>query len=336
MLPFLDWWEREHSEAIALTLAGLFVEGVTEPYLELLSRGEPLPPWIETMLRWRLAAQWAFQQSIPLAARLERGLSALLPELEVPESLRITPQQIAEVPPSVRNAFIEGNRFSMSWVKRLSGDARELMGDLLSAQTLRNQNPMDAVTVLEQILRRDIVARELGMNPAAVTAEQVQQWLTQATFKVLEGIAQRAELIAVTEGARMQNMGILAAMEQQGDGLCYVMPHRGTCPECQRLLDGRVFRIEVLKRNLFENFGQKKQNWVPAMPQHPRCRHSPMEYPFQWRAALRGVDIPDEGILLEFYGLPGGRAAMESLGLRHEAPWLAKDGQMVEPELMTV
>ena len=35
--------------------------------------------------------------------------------------------------------------------------------------------------------------------------------------------------------------------------------------------------------------------------------------------------LPDEGIVLEWYGLPGGRTAFESLGLER-VPWLTKEG----------
>lgn len=328
MPRFLDWWELQHSNAIALQLSGAFVEGIVDPWLELLNRGEELPVWVQMMLRWRLAAQWAYQQGEPLMARLERGLPGLV-GIDYPNQYRITPPMIAEIPPQIRQAFLEGNKFSLSWVQRLSSDARSLVGDLLSANQLANRNPMNAVPVLEQVLRRDLIAEQLGLTPAQVTPAMIQEWVNEAQFSVLEAIAKRAELIAVTESARMQNLGILEAMAIKGDRLAYVMPHTGSCPECQRLLDGRVFRIETLKANLNANIGVKKANWKPSLPQHPRCRHSPMSIPWRFRDALeRYGAIPNDGILLEFYGLPGGKEAMEYMKLPLK-PWLTQSGEML-------
>lgn len=330
MPAFLDWWENQHGNAIAFLLVDSFVEGMSQPYLTLISQGN-IPPWIETMLRWRLAAQWAYQVGAPLMEAVVGGLPALLPVMDLegfPAAYRFTPADLAEVPPQIRQGFLEGAKFSLNWVTRLSSDAKTQMRQLMAANTLKNRNPAAVVPLLEQILRRDLAAEELGVSPASITAEQLQEWLDSAEFSVLEGIAKRANLIAPTESMRMTNMGILTAMEANGDGLCYVMPHRGTCPECQRLLDGRVFRIQTLKENLFANFGVKKSGWVAAMPQHPKCRHSPMEVPFQFRRALQVYgDIPAEGVLLEWYGLPGKRTAFESLGLERKE-WLTREGVM--------
>lgn len=324
---FLEWWQREQTDAIALQVASGFVEGVTQPWLELLATdSDRLPEWIKTVLRWRLAAQWAYQQGVPLMSRLERGLPGLL-GVDYPEQFRITPAQLAEIPPQIRQGFLEGNKFSLSWVKRLSSDAKELMGDLMAANQLRNQNPRDVVPILERVLRRDLIARARGVAPGEVTPEQMNEWLQQAEFSVLEGIARRAELIAVTEGMRMQNLGILTSMEAQGETLCYVMPHRGTCELCQELIDGRVFLIKILKQNAFANIGVKKDRIVPAIPQHPRCLHSIMEVPWRFRKVLRALrgDISEKGILLEWYGLPGGEQAFEELGLPRK-PWLTLGG----------
>ncbi len=318
MPAFLDFFEREHSEAIAQILLGAFVDGVTGSYLKLL-QADDLPDWVKTILRWRLSAQWAYQQGIPLLARLERGLPGLL-GLNYPNALRLTPEDIANVPPAVREAFNRGYPFSMSWIKRLSEDARSLTADILAANRLLGRNPADAIPILERLLQRDLI----GGDP---TPEQMQQWLEQAQAKTLEAIAYRAKLIARTESMRMQNLGILTALSARSKH-CYVMPHAGSCPECQRLIDGRVFLIETLTENLYKNFGKKKADWVPALPQHPQCRHSPMEVPWRFRESIEHYgEIPAKGILLEWYGLPGGKAAWESLGLPRQA-WLTPEGTM--------
>jgi hypothetical protein len=324
MPDFLDWWEMQNSNAMALQLSGAFIEGSVFPYLEAIANGERIPAWIQTLLRWRLAAQWTYQVGGPLSQKVMRGLPGLLPfdMPNYPEAFRISPQEIAEIPPQLRQGFLEGAKFSMQWVRRLSGDAREQIKDLLSINTLKNRNAAAAIPLLEQILRRDKIAKKLGIPASEISQEQIDDWLQEAGFEALERLAYRAELISVTESMRMGNLGILTSLEEQGEKLCYVMPHRGSCPECQRLLDGRVFKIEVLKRNLFENFGKKKENWVASLPQHPKCRHSPMETPYQFRSALKRVSVPDVGIVLQWYGLPGGKPAMESLGLEAQDDWL--------------
>lgn len=330
MPAFLEWWEMQHSNALSLQISGAFVEGISEPYLTLIAQGQPLPSWVETMLRWRLASQWVYQQGYPLMQRLERGLPGLL-GVSMPAQFRLTPAELAEIPPQLQQAFLEGNTFSNQWIRRLSNDARELISDLMAANQLKNQNPRNAVPILEQVLRRDLIAQELGLDPDQVTPDMIQEWIEQAEFSVLEQLARRADLIAVTEGARMQNLGILTAFELNGDKLAYVMPHAGSCEECQRLIDGRVFLISTLKENLFANFGVKKQNWKPALPQHPRCRHSPMEIPWRFRDALSIYgDPPATGVLLEYYGLPGGEAAMNDLALPPR-PWLTRSGEFVSP-----
>ena len=326
ILAFLDWFEREYANAMALGFADAFVEGLMVPYLEAIASGVTVPWWIDTMLRYRMAAQWSYQVGEPLSRGLQRNLAAIIPDdrlLEYADRFKITPTDIANIPPAIRNAFLEGASFSLQWIQRLSDDARSLMSDLMAIETLKNRNPTAAVPMLERILRRDLVAQGLGIAPADVTPEQVEVWLNQAEFKTLAQVAYRANMISRTETMRMTNLGILTALEQDGFDLAYVMPHKGSCHHCRRLIDGRVFRIAVLKENLFKNFGQKPQNWVASLPQHPHCRHSVMSPPIAFRDVLKRFGIiPDEGVVLQWYGLPGGEAAMQALDLLPVAGWL--------------
>lgn len=322
-LRFLEWWEMQQGSLLAVELAGAFIQGVAQPYLEPL--GQILPQWLQTMLRLRLIAQWSYQVGLPVSARVRSGLEALIPDIDYPEAYHVMPQEVAEVPPAVRQAFLDGAKFSMSWIDKLSDDARSQMRDLLAINTLKGRSPDVAVPILERILRRDRVAKELGITAGEVTPEQIQQWADKAKFEVVEAMAKRAELISRTESMRMINLGILNSLEAQGGKLAYIMPHRGTCPDCQRLLDGRVFRTAILKENLFKNFGYTRDKWVASVPQHPRCRHSVMPPPYSFKDALKGRSIPREGLLLEWYGLPGGREAMEELSLERK-PWLKADG----------
>lgn len=333
ILTFLDWFEREYKEALLLQVADAFVEGVTQPYLTAIAAGQPVPPWIESVLRWRLAGQWAYQRSFPLAARINRGMVALMPPEalgEIADLWRITPQDIADVPPAIRQAFLEGASFSLDWVQRLSDDARTFSRDILAVQALQNRNPLDAVPILEQVLRRDLVAAELGITPDQVTPEMIADWTSRAQGQVVNAVAVRAAAIARSESMRMINLGILSGLEQDGRELAYVMPHAGSCVDCRRLIDGRVFKIADLKANLFKNFGVKRQYWVASLPQHPNCRHSAMAVPVRFRSALEGVAIPATGIVLEWFGLPGGRDAMVALDLeKPEEGWLSPAGALV-------
>lgn len=322
-LRFLEWWELQQSNLLAIELADVFLQGLTEPWLELAS---PTPNWVVSILKLRLLAQWAYQAGEPIAAKVERGIEGLIPDGGYSTKYKVTPKDIAEIPPAVRQAFLEGQKFSLSWVKNLSTEARSQISDLLAINTLKNRDVNAIVPVLEQVLRRDRVAEELGLTADEITPEQIKEWTVKAQFTVLENVAKRAQLISQTESMRMMNLGILSTMEVQGEKLVYVMPHRGTCPDCQRLLDGRVFRISILKENLFKNFGVPRLKWVASMPQHPRCRHSPMPIPYSFKEAFRSRIVPPEGVVLEHYGLPGGEEAMKELGLLKQE-WLQANGK---------
>lgn len=325
MMDFLDWFEQQYENTIALNIADSFVEGLTEPYLEALSRGGPVPPWIDTMLRVRSAAQWAYQQQEPLGRRLGRNLNQIIPDDQLAgyaERFRVTPQDIANVPPAVRESFNQGARFSLQWIKRLSDDARGMMRDVMAIESLKNQNPAGAVPILENLLRRDLVAKEFGLSPEAVTPAMVQEWLIDTETKLINQLAYRAQMISRTESMRMMNLGILTTLSEDGEKYAYIMPHSNSCEHCRRLIDGRVFAIATLQANLFANFGVRAAAWVPSLPQHPHCRHSAGKVPVRFRRAIAGAVVPPEGIVLEFYGLPGRQGAMDALGLP-VVPWLA-------------
>jgi hypothetical protein len=324
IIAFLDWFERQYEDAIALGIVDGYVEGVTEPYLVNISTGQPIPEWVATVLKVREVAQWAYQQQEPIAARLRRNLAAIIPDDQVSgyaARFRVTPQDIANVPPAVRESFNQGARFSLDWVKRLSDDARGMMRDVLAVESLKNRNPAGAVPILENLLRRDLIAQELGADPSAVTPAMVQEWLINTESRLLNAIASRAQTISRTESMRMMNLGILATLEASGQRLAYVMPHAGSCEHCRRLIDGRVFTIEVLKHNLFANFGVRPDAWVASLPQHPNCRHSAGKIPVKFRRKLATMEIPPEGLVLQYYGLPGGKTSMDALELP-EVEWL--------------
>lgn len=275
---------------MAIDLAGAFVEGLSDPWLQTI---DGAPDWVKVMLRWRYMVQQAYGAGMDISKILESGPWGY--------DFGFGPEEIAEVPPAVINSFLNGYTFSYSWIKRLDNDTRAELNRVLALHSLKNENPAAIAPIVEQILRRDAIDPD--------------QDIADLTQKQLQAIANRARLISRTEPMRMMNLGILDSLEQQGDTLAYVMPHLGSCEHCQRLLQGRVFRIATLRENLYKNFGVTPENWVPSMPQHPQCRHSPLRPPVKFKKVLRDRVIPASGILLEWYGLPGGQAAMEALGL---------------------
>ena len=325
MLDFLEWFEYHYTEAIATQLLSAFVEGAFGAYAESID-GTP-PPWLETLIRYRMAAQWTYQLSYPVAGGLQRNLPSVLADdllSGYAERYRITPQDIANIPPGIRQAFVESAKFSLNWVKNLSRDARDMIGDVISAEAIKNRAPSSAIPLLERVLQRDLVAKEMGIVPTDVTPDMITAWSGEANQRLIDAIARRATLIGRTEPMRAMNLGALSAMAADGRKHAYVMPHAGSCRECRRLIDGRVFLISVLQENTFSNFGVKSSEWVAALPQHPQCRHSVGTVPVKFRDAIDalGSDIPPEGIVLQWYGLPGGRAAMESLELPPVPNWL--------------
>ncbi|MGL5062223.1 MAG: hypothetical protein ACRC62_19785 [Microcoleus sp.] len=289
---FLEYWERTRS-TFSLDFAGAFIDGLSQPYLEIVSANPPA--WVQVMLRWRYMAQQAYGLGLDVSKILES--QGLFGDFD----FGFSPEEIAEVPPAIINSFLNGYRFSYSWIKNLDRDTRVTLNRVLSLNQLKNNSPQSIGPIVEQILRREMLDPDADIMAIAE--------------KELKAIAHRAQLISRTEPMRMMNLGILDSLEQQGDTLAYVMPHLGSCEHCQRLLDGRVFRIATLRENLFKNFGVSPDKWVAALPQHPQCRHSPLRPPVKFKKVLRDRVIPAKGVLLEWYGLPGGKTAMEALGL---------------------
>lgn len=81
-------------------------------------------------------------------------------------------------------------------------------------------------------------------------------------------------LIAQTEVARANALGRLDGCEKAGYGEVWIPPHAGSCRSCKRLIENRVFPVEQLRNAVSANYKQPQRLWVPALPQHPRCRHT--------------------------------------------------------------
>lgn len=80
--------------------------------------------------------------------------------------------------------------------------------------------------------------------------------------------------VAQTEIAAANALGRLDGSRDMGFDEVWIPPHVGACKECKRLIENRVFPIDQLRDARAQNFGKPARLWVPALPQHPWCRHT--------------------------------------------------------------
>lgn len=106
-------------------------------------------------------------------------------------------------------------------------------------------------------------------NPVAVAA---------ALHKATEAADRDWRLVAQSEMARANAMGRLAGSIDMGYDEVWIPPHTGACQACKDLIENRVFPAELLQKNVTANYGRKAREWVPALPLHPRCRHTALPY----------------------------------------------------------
>jgi hypothetical protein len=131
-------------------------------------------------------------------------------------------------------------------------------------------------------------------NPTAVAS---------ALYAATEKADRDWRLVAQTEMARANVMGRLAGCRDMGYGEVWVPPHTGACAACKRLIENQVFAVDVLEQASHENWGRKQSEWVPALPQHPRCRHTAVpwvpevyEEAQQEYAYMRETGLTDEAL----------------------------------------
>lgn len=96
---------------------------------------------------------------------------------------------------------------------------------------------------------------------------QTAAWLHKATHDAQEDW----RLIAQTETARANALGRYDGCERAGYDKVWIPPHAGSCEDCKRLIENRVFTIDELREAT--NYKRRKDEWVPALPLHPRCLH---------------------------------------------------------------
>lgn len=118
-------------------------------------------------------------------------------------------------------------------------------------------------------------------------------------------------LVAQTEMARANALGRLDGAAQMGHDEVWIPPHTGACAECKRLIENKVFPVELLKANAHANWGKKARDWLPCLPLHPRCRHTAVPYiaelyheAQQEHARMRELGLTDD-VLAEMYDSSG-------------------------------
>lgn len=107
--------------------------------------------------------------------------------------------------------------------------------------------------------------------------------------------------IARTESARALAAGSFDETRRLGVEYVYVPENGDSCPECQRLILGRVFPLAALERG--SNFKRKKADWKAALPLHPNCTcHSIPASQWLIDQALKagGGSIPAQGVEVEW------------------------------------
>jgi len=79
--------------------------------------------------------------------------------------------------------------------------------------------------------------------------------------------------ITRTETSRSQTQAFYKELLAAGEEECTFLPHAGACRHCQRLIEGRVFRIKDIMH--VTNFNKRVDEWEPCCPLHPNCKHRP-------------------------------------------------------------
>lgn len=94
--------------------------------------------------------------------------------------------------------------------------------------------------------------------------------------------------IAVTELSEAYHAGLLNAVQPGQKGYVHPIGDAKVCAACKRLLESKVFTLypyaparptradwwqALWPGKGFMNVGKPQKDWVPALPQHPSCRH---------------------------------------------------------------
>jgi hypothetical protein len=106
----------------------------------------------------------------------------------------------------------------------------------------------------------------------AVNPTQVASWIYHATHEA----EINWRLIARTEMIRANHMGRLDACKKMGFERVWVPPHVGSCSQCKRLIENKIFKIDEFRDG--SNYGKPTREWVACIPLHPQCRHVAVAY----------------------------------------------------------
>ncbi len=108
------------------------------------------------------------------------------------------------------------------------------------------------------------------------------------------------KFIANTEPKKIYTLATLENLRRKGEQYCYVNPSGNfdQCPDCQRLIDGRVFKIQTLADNVYSNYREPHPIY-PSVPLHSNCRHEVRGLSSEEKEKLP-ESIPSEGFKIKF------------------------------------
>lgn len=121
----------------------------------------------------------------------------------------------------------------------------------------------------DQVKSAVLYGQEFSQNPTEVASR---------LYRATEDANRDWRLVAQTEMARANALGRLAGCQEMGFDEVWVPPHADSCNACKRLIENKVFPAELLAKSSHENWGKPEREWIPAVPQHPRCRHIPVPW----------------------------------------------------------
>ena len=107
--------------------------------------------------------------------------------------------------------------------------------------------------------------------------------------------------IARTETARALNAGLFEEAKRLGNDFVFIPHSPTTCPHCERLIDGRVFRLADIEGR--SNYKIAQAQWIPAVPLHPNCTHFPIpasDWTIEKAKEEAGGRIPSSGVKISY------------------------------------
>ncbi|GEM_PF-3906419 len=129
--------------------------------------------------------------------------------------------------------------------------------------------------------------------------------LRELIRKMIQSFPQKkpylCEFIANTEISKILSLARMAELKSRKEIYCYVelSENADICADCRSSINGRVFKVETLEKNIYANYGKESgAPYKPTVPLHPNCNH-------KIRALLpsekkRIKDVTDTGFNIDF------------------------------------